>query len=78
MRAKTFWCESVTWLISSPFTCMKRSALCFGAFPFGSHFEIHWQKGSAFCFCSSASNLSADKDFGVVFLVSVIPGAVAS
>ena len=57
---------------------MKRSALCFGAFPFDSHFEIHLQKGSVFCICRSASNLSADKDFGLVFTVSATSGATAS
>ena len=57
---------------------MKRSASCFGAFPFDSHFEMHLQNGSIFCICRSASNLSADKDFGVMFSVSVISGAMAS
>ena len=57
---------------------MERSASCFSAFPFDSHFEIHLQKGSVHCICSSVSNLSADKDFGLVFPVSVMTGAVAS
>ena len=57
---------------------MKRSALCFGAFPFDSPFEIHLQNGSVFCICRSASNLSADKEFGVVFPVSVVTGTAAS
>ena len=57
---------------------MIRSALCFGAVPFDSHFEICLLKGSVFCICSSASNLSAEKDFGVVFPVSVTTGDVTS
>ena len=57
---------------------MKRSALCFSAFPFDNHFEIHLQKGSVFYICSSASNLSADKDFSVAFPISVTIAAVAS
>ena len=78
MRAKNFCCESVTCLWSSPFTCMKRLASCFGAFPYDSCFEICLQKGSVFCICRSPSNLSADKDFGVVFPISVMTGAAAS
>ena len=57
---------------------MKRLASCFGAFPFDSQFEIHLQNGSVNCIYSSASNLSDDKDFGVVFPVSVMTGVVAS
>ena len=57
---------------------MKRLASCFGAFSFDSHFEIHLQKGSVHCICSSASNLSADKDFSVVSPISVMTGTVAS
>ena len=56
---------------------MKRSVSSFGAFPFDSHFEIHLQNGSIFCICRSASSLSADKDFGVVFCVSVTYGVMA-
>ena len=56
---------------------MKRSVLCFGAFPFDSCFEICLQNGFVFCICRSASNLSADKYFGVVLCVSVTSGATA-
>ena len=48
--------------------------LC-GAFPFDNHFETCLQNGSIFCICRSASNLSAVRDFGVVFCVSVTSGA---
>ena len=48
----------------------ERLASYFGAFPFDSCFEIHLQSGSIFCICRSVSNLSADKDFGVVLCVS--------
>ena len=57
---------------------MKRSASCFSAFPFDSHFEICIQNGSIFCNCKSTSNLSAVSDFGVVLGVSVTSGAMAS
>ena len=57
---------------------MKRWFLCFGAFPFDSHFEIHLQNGSILCICRSASNLYADKDFGVMFCLSVMSSAIAS
>ena len=50
----------------------------FGAFPFDHYFEIHLQNGSVFYICKSASNLSAVKDFSVVFSVSVTTSAVAS
>ena len=49
---------------------------CFGAFPFDSCFEMHLQNGSIFCISRSASNLSADKDLGIVFCVSVMSGAM--
>ena len=58
--------------------CRKSSASCFGAFPLESYFEIHLQNGSVFSICKSASNLSAVKDFGVVFPGSVTTGVVAS
>ena len=58
--------------------CTKTSASCLGAFPFDRCFEICLQKGSVFCIWSSASNLSADKDFGVVCPVSGVTGPVAS
>ena len=57
---------------------MKRSASCFGTYPFDSCFEIHLQNGSVFSICRSASNLSADKDFGVVLCVLVTSGVMAS
>ena len=57
---------------------MKRLVSCFGTFLFDSHFEICLQKGSVFCICSSASNLSVDKDVSIVFPVSVSTGAVVS
>ena len=47
-------------------------------FLFESHFEIHLQNKSVFYICRIASNLSVDKDFGVVFSVSVTAGIVAS
>ena len=57
---------------------MKRPASCFGTFPFDSHFKILLQNGSMFCICRRASNLTSDKDFGVVLCVSVTSGATAS
>ena len=57
---------------------MVRSTSFFGAFPFNIHFEICLQNGPVFCICRSASNLSADKDLGVVFSVSATSGAVKS
>ena len=57
---------------------MKRSALCFGAFLFDSHFEIHLQKGSVTCIYSIASNLSPEKNVGAMFPVLVVTGIMAS
>ena len=57
---------------------MRRLALCFGAFPFDTHLEIHLQNASIFCICRSASNLSTVSDFGVVLGVSVTSGATTS
>ena len=65
-------------LWSSSCTCMKRSALCFGTFPFDSHFEIHLQKGLSFAFVVVLPIYLLTKNFGVVFPVSVTTGAVAS
>ena len=45
---------------------------------FGQPFEKHLQNGSIFCICRSASNLSADRDFGVVLYMSVTSGVAAS
>ena len=50
----------------------------FWCFPLDRCFEICLQKGSVFCICSSASSLPADKDFSLVFPVSVTTGTVAS
>ena len=39
---------------------------------------MHLQNGSIFCICRSACNLSAKKDLGVGFSVSVTSGAMVS
>ena len=51
--------------------CRKRSASCFGAFLFDRLLEMHLQKGSVLCICSSACNLSSVSDFGMAFGMSV-------
>ena len=57
---------------------MKISALCLGAFPFDSHFEICLHNGSVFCICRSACNLTVVSDFGVVLVVSLTSSVTAS
>ena len=52
-------------LYSSPFTCVNRLALCFGALPFNNHLEIHLQNGSVFCIWSRALCLSSVRGFSV-------------
>ena len=70
-RAKIFCYESMICLQIIPFTCWKRPALCFGAFPFDSHFEIHLQNGSALCIWRIDCNQYAVSDFGMVLGVPV-------
>ena len=78
-RAKNFWFEYVTCLHSNPYMCKKRSASCFGAFPFDRCLEMHLQKGSVFCICSSACNLSLVSGFGAASGVAVgISGVTVS
>ena len=52
-------------LYNKPLTCVKRSVSCCGAFLFDKHFDILLQKGSVFCICRRACNLSAVREFGV-------------
>ena len=79
-RAKNFWFECVTCLYSNPLKCRKRSASCFGAFPFDRHLEMHLQNVSVLCICSSACNLSLVSSFGMksgVSMILVISGIVS-
>ena len=73
-RTKDFWFESVTCLYSNPLTGRKRSASCFGAFPFYRHLKMHLQKGSVLCICSSACNVSLISSFGMASGVPVTLG----
>ena len=52
--------------------CRKRSASCLGDFPFDRCLEMHLQKGSVLCICTSACNLSSVSSFGMASNVSVI------
>ena len=65
MNAMNFWFAFMMCLYSSPFTCVNRSALCFGALPFDNLLEMHLQNGSIFCIWHRASSLSSVKGFGV-------------
>ena len=56
---------------------MKRSVSCCGAFPFDSHLDILLQKGSVFCVCRRACNLSAVRDFGVGSFASDTSGIIS-
>ena len=69
--AKNFWFESVTCLCSNPLMCRKRSASCFGAFPFNRHLEICLQNGSVLCICSRECSLSSVSGFSVATGVSL-------
>ena len=69
-KARNFWPESVRCLYNKPLTCVKRSVSCCGALLFDRCFDILLQKGSVFCICSRACNLSAVRDFGVVSFAS--------
>ena len=70
-KNQELWFESMTFLYSNPLMCRKRSALCFGAFPFDRHLEMHLQNGSVFCICSRAYDLSLVSSFGMASGVSV-------
>ena len=61
------WFESISCLYSNPLMCIKRSASCFGAFPF----ERCLENGSILCICSRACSLSSVSGFGVAPGVSV-------
>ena len=69
--------ESITCLYNKPLTCVKRSVLCCGAFPFDSHLDILLQKGSVFCICRRACNMSAVRDFGVGSFASDTLGVIS-
>ena len=78
IRARNFWPESIMCLYSKPLTCVKRSVLCFCAFPFDSCLDILLKKGSIFCICRRACNLSAVRDFGVGSFASDALGVISS
>ena len=70
-RAQNFWFESVTCLYNNALMCRKRSASCFGAFPFDRCLEMHLENGSVLCIYSRAYNLSSVSSFGMVSGLSV-------
>ena len=75
--ARNFWPESVMSLYSKPLTCVKRSVLCWGAFPSDRCFDILLQKGSVFCIYRRACNLLAVRGFGVGSLASETSGVIS-
>ena len=75
-RARNFFLESVICLYRSPLTWVKSSVSCLGAFPLDNHLEICLQKGSVFCICRKASNLSAARDLGVGSGVDAMSGVI--
>ena len=76
-KVRNFWFESVTCLYSKPLTCVKTSVSYRGVFPFCKHLDILLQKGSVFCICRRACNLSAVRDFGIGSVASETSGVIS-
>ena len=76
-KARNFWPDSAMCLYSKPLTSVKGSVSCWGAFPLDKCLDILLHKGSVFCICSRACNLSAVRDFGVGSFVSETSGVIS-